>query len=159
MADNNINSKIGGFDLANLFGGAPFISSKSKSTTLSFEINDIIEHNGGEILKLLFFNDLTARLIKYNNAKGMPCVSFDIVDESTKDILLKTDKDFIGGLGIAAAFYELNFITQWEIPLLERLCRSFVLGDIETIRDLVMTKHLRISRDAEWRLRLKLGLT
>jgi len=155
---NPMNNKVGGYDVANLFSGNTFFSNKNKVPTFSFKIQDIAEIQGDEILKLKFSNTALVRVMKYANENNQPIAIFDIVDEEKKQIVVNTDKEFIGGLGISPILYEMNFITQWEIPILEKLFRAFVLGDPEALRVLIKDYHVEISSESEWRLRHKLGL-
>lgn len=153
------DQKVGGYNVGNIFDNNLFITKKRKVINLSFEINDIVEtQNNSEILKLLFFNSFTVRIMKFQNSKGSPSSTFDIVDELNKIILLKTEREFIGGLGIAELFYKMDFLTQWEVPIFAKLCRAFVLGDPEAIRNLMKDYHVKISKNTEWNLKIKLGL-
>lgn len=150
--DDSKSNGIIGFDLNNLF------SNKKKNISLSFKIKDIDDSNDMEVLKLEFFNDLVVRIMKFNNNEGKASATFDIVDDEKKEILIKTNKIFVGGLGIAELFYKLNYITQWEIPIIIRLCRGFVFGDLDSIKDLIENYYLKISKQNEWKLKDKLGL-
>lgn len=152
--DTSKTNSIIGFDLNNL------LSNKNKKTPkLSFIIKDIEEHIESEILKLLFFNNYVVRIMKFNDREGKACATFDIVDEEKKVILIKTEKIFVGGLGIAEIFYKMNYITQWEIPIMIMLCRGFVFGDVDTIQNLMKNYYLKISKENEWKLKDKLGLS
>jgi len=144
------NKNIIGFDLNNLF-------DNKKTPSLSFIIKDIEVLDNNEILKLLFFNGLVVRIMKFKKHNNKACATFDIVDDEKKVILLKTDKVFIGGLGIAEIFYKMNYITQWEIPIMIMLCRGFVFGDVDVIKNLIKNYYLKISKENEWRLKDKIG--
>jgi len=148
-----------GFGVYNLLNqDNAFIPISSRVVTLSFELNDIEEIDGTEILKLLFFNGLTVRIMKYFNDKEQAVAIFDIVEENKKILVAKIDREFVRGIGIAEIFYDLKMITQWEIPILLKLCVGFVHGDIDTYRTLIKEYHLKISKNSEWYLRMKLGL-
>lgn len=154
--NTTIKQSYVGFDLNNLFDRGAF--SKKNTVKLSFLINNIEMINDTEILKIGMIDNKMIRLIKFNDEEDRPSSSFDLIDESKKQIILKTDRSFVGGLGIAEIFYELNYITQWEIPIFIKLCRAFVLGDIETIRLLVTNFNLQFSNENKWYLKDKLGI-
>ena len=75
--------------------------------------------------------------MKYENEKEQPVAIFDIVHEGKKIIIAKIDEEFIRGIGIAEFFYKLNMITQWEIPILTKLCIGFVHGDPDIFKLLI----------------------
>jgi hypothetical protein len=152
------DQKVGGFGVGNLLNNTSFISSKSKVVTLSFDIRDIVEIDDSEILKLNFSNGFTVRIMKYDNELNQAVATFDIVDEEKREIITKSNKEYIRGLGISDTFYGMNMITQWEIPILTKLCLGFVHGDVEAIKDLIKNYHVKIDKKAEWNLRMKLGL-
>ena len=152
------DQKMGGYGIGNLLNNELFVTSKSKVVTLSFEIQDIAEIDGNEILKLKFFNGLTVRIMKYENEENQSVATFDIVDEEKKEIITRGNKEYIRGLGISELFYGMNMITQWEIPVLTHLCLGFIHGDAEIIKDLIKNYHLKFSKKAEWYLKMKLGI-
>jgi hypothetical protein len=158
MEPNKTNENIGGYNLANLLNTSIGSYNKNKVVTLSFKIHDIIHIDNTEIMKLIFFNGITVRLMKYANDDNNPVATFDLIDEEKKEILTKSDKEYIGGLGLADTFFKMNYITQWEIPTFTTLCRSFVLGDVETIKDLISHHHLKFSKESEWHLKNELGI-
>ena len=110
------------------------------------------------MLKLVFINNMLVRIIKYTDKDGHPVATFDVVNEAKKTIILNTRKEFIGGLGIAEIFYKIKYITQWEIPILLKLCRGFVMGDTDVIHNLITNFYLKISEENVWHLKNKLGL-
>lgn len=42
----------------------------------------------------------------------------------TEEIILKTNTEYVGGLGIADIFLRLGYITQWGFPVLIKLLRG-----------------------------------
>lgn len=154
--------KVGGYDISDLLGSDVFMSPKIRTPKLSFEIKDIININGSEILKITMTKfgsgTLTVRVMKYRNDDGKPAATFDVVDEEKKEIIIKADKEYIGGLGMEKFFFQYGMINQWEIPIFLKLCRGFVLGDQEIFRILVQEYNLKFSKDAEWNLKNRLGI-
>lgn len=149
---------VGGYDLNNLLNSKTFFAEKDKSPRLSFRLHDIVMINDSEILKIKLSNGIVVRMMKFKNAESFPCATFDLVNEETKEIISKSDKVFVGGLGIADLFFKKHWITQWEVPIMIKLCRGFVLGDKEIFRILITDYNLKISKDADWYLRNELGL-
>ena len=66
--------------------------------------------------------------MKYTNDNAQSVAVFDLVDDNKKEIILKTNTEYVGGLGIADIFLRLGYITQWEIPVLIKLLRGFIFG-------------------------------
>lgn len=150
---------IGGFDTANLLFGDTLISKKN-TVRLSFEIFDILQLNDEEILKISFVkhNGLITRVMKYTTDDGKPAITFDMVDDIKKEIIMTSDKEYIGAIGIEGFFFKSNLITQWEIPIFLKLCRAFLLGDTQTFHTLITQFHLRFSKESESRLKSILGI-
>lgn len=153
-----IDQKVGGYGVTNLIDSDIFLSKNDKVVNLSFEIKDIVEIDKSEILKLLFFNGLTVRIMKYENEKNQSVATFDVIDEKKKEIVAKSNKEFVRGLGISEFFYSVNMITQWEILVLTRLCLGFIHGDTDILKDLIKNHHLKFSKESEWYLKMKLGV-
>lgn len=152
------NQKVGGYGIANLLNNNTFITKKNHIVNLSFKLKNLIVYEDTEIMLLEFFNGIIVRVMKYDNDDSQPVATFDLVNDETKEILMKADKEYIGGLGIADIFFRMKYITQWEIPVLTKLCRGFVLGDVDVIKLLIKDYHLRISKESEWYLKNTLGL-
>lgn len=153
------NQKVGGYQVGNLLSSDQFLT-QNKVPRLSFDIFDITTVENKEILKLKFpkIKNLMVRFMKYNNADGYPTLVFDMVDTEKKTIVLDADKEFIGGIGTGGIFFDMNIITQWEISIFEKLCRSFLLGDIETIKTLMTDYYLKFSDENAVKLRNSLGI-
>lgn len=153
------NQKVAGYTVNNLTDGNIFITKKiSNISNLSFKLYDIEMKNGSEIMKIVFKNGAVIRVIKFMDEAERASAVFDIVDEINKIIVMKSQKTYVGGIGIADMLYGLNFITQWEIPILTILCRGFVLGDRESIRNLIKLYSLKIEMNNEYRLKEYLGI-
>lgn len=146
--------KIGGYNSQN-FSSNIFISSNN-TPTLSFKIFDIVVYGEKEILKIIFNNNLIMRLLKFDE-NGIASSTFDIVNEETKSIILKTDKHFNGGIGIAENFFDLKIISQWEVPILELICRGFVLGDKSAIKNIIKKYGLKIADQNLYKVKDQLG--
>lgn len=149
--------KVGGFDTNNILNNDIFIK-KSTKFNLSFKLQNIEIIDGFEIMKLIFSNNIIARIMKYTNDNSQAVAIFDLVDDNKKEIILKTNTEYIGGLGIADIFLRLGYITQWEIPVLIKLLRGFIFGDIDIFKKMITKYNLKISKDAEWYLKSELGL-
>lgn len=151
--------QVGGYQVNNLLSSNLFMT-RNKNIILSFEINDIVSVDGEEIMKLAFprLPGIVVRVMKYMNEELQPVAIFDVVNLQTKEVLLTHDKEFIGGAGIEHLFYQSEMITQWEIPILLKLCRAFVLGDVETIEHLIKDYYLKFSDESAVRLTNKLGI-
>lgn len=153
------DQKIVGFDLVNLLEKNTFISRRLNIVNLSFEINDIVSIAGNEIMKVRFHQQgIIMRMMKYKDSDDRPVATFDLVDESSKSIKFVSDGEFIGGIGMEEFFYQTDMITQWEIPIFLKMCRGFVLGDVETFQNLVENYHLKFSRENAWHLKNILGI-
>ncbi len=159
--DKNLypRQKVAGYGIGNLLSDGNFIATH-KNPTLSFRIYDILMIDSDEIMKLEFpkIKNAIVRLMKYTNDESQPVAVFDIINTETKQIVLTSDKEYIGGLGLEHFFYEAEMITQWEIPILSKLCRSFVMGDIETIKLLMNEYYLKFSDDNAVKLKNSLGI-
>ena len=150
---------VGGYTLDNILSPTRFMS-KNKNVTLSFLLHDITIVDGDEIMKLILTKipHIIIRIMKYTNTAGFPTAIFDIIDIKSKKILLESNKEFVGGLGMDTYFYNGGIITQWEIPIFTKLCRAFVFGDIETIVMLHNEYHLKFDENNESRLKNILGI-
>jgi hypothetical protein len=156
------DNRVGGADLFNLLSSNNFMSSKNKVVNLSFEIKDIVIIEDSEILKLTLTKygngRLVVRIMKYLDDQDRPSATFDIIDEENKTIVLSSDQDYVGGLGIEKYFHKIGIITQWEIPIFTKLCRGFVLGDHEVFQLLVKDYYLKFSKESERYLKNRLGI-
>ena len=144
--------KVLGYDVNN-FSNTMFLTQKSKAWDLSFKIFDIVETGEYEIMVLLLYNGLHVRLSKFNDENGMASSTFDIVDEQKKKIIMNTDMEFVSGVGIAESFFDMNIITQWEIPILMKLCRAYILGDKYAIHELIKNYNLKIATTHEHKVK------
>lgn len=153
----NTNQQVGGADIANLLSNNNFITQKNKQPTLSFSLNNILTINGSEILKLELSNTLIIRLMK-DLYESTPVITFDIVDDKKKEIVIKSDAFFSGGIGISELLFKYKFITQWEIPIFTKICRCFLFGDIDELRKIIEKYNLKINQDAWWHLKNELGI-
>lgn len=157
--DLQIREKMGGYSVGNLLSPDLFITAK-RNVTLSFCLHDIEVIDGQEIMKISFprTKNILLRVMKYMNDDDQPVAVFDVVDIDTKKIVISGGNEFIGGLGIEHVLFKANAITQWEIPVFSKLCRSFVLGDVETIKLLITDYYLKFSDKNAVKLKNSLGI-
>ncbi len=151
------NQQVGGADIANLLSNHTFITQKNKQPSLSFSLNNILNIKGDEILKIELNNTLIIRLMK-DTYESIPVITFDIVDDEKKEIIIKSDKLFSGGIGIAELLFKHKFITQWEIPIFTKITRCFLFGDKDELRKIIEKYNLKINQDAWWHLKNELGI-
>lgn len=154
---NDMSQKVGGIDIANLLTNTSFISKKNNQPKLSFALNNIITIDGSEILKIELQNKNIVRLMKVLE-NNVPSITFDIVDDVKKEIVIKSNKLFSGAIGVSELLFTHGFITQWEIPIFTKICRCYLFGDTDTLRDLIEKYNLKINQDAWWHLKTTLGI-
>jgi hypothetical protein len=148
-----------GYDVVNLLNDDVFFTGKSKTVRLSFKLLDIAQIGDDEIMKVLFFDRFIMRVMKFTDSLDRASSTFDVVDSEDNSIVLKTSREYVGGTEIAIQALKVELITQWEIPILTKLCRAFVLGDAEIIKKLVLHHHLVICKENESKLKYLFGLT
>lgn len=153
------NIILGGYKAGNLSDNNIFFASKdtTKKIKLTFSIFDIIIVDNSEIIKLLLGNNLVCRILKFTSEESnLPGLTFDLVDENNKTIVFKANKVFHNGVGLGLFLFEYNQITQWEITVIDMICRSFIFGDKISFLKNIETYNIKLSQSADWFVKNKL---
>jgi len=148
MESNKI--QIGGYDTHNLSDNSVFFASKQKKSKISFIIHNIVIINDSEIFKILLKNKFIIRIMKFKDEETQqPSLVIDFVDTISNQIKFKPDKIFYNGVGVGGFLFELNYISQWEIPIVDKLLRSFVIGSKEDFLEVINTYNLFLNSETQ----------
>lgn len=161
MNKDNINNEfgkiIGGYSVGNLTDKNIFFADEKNKIKLSFNIHDIAIIENSEILKLKLGNNLICRILKFTvEESNVSALTFDLVDESKKSIEFKADKLFYNAMGLGLFLFEFKQITQWEITVIDLLCRAFIFGDQTAFLNTINTFNVKLSQSADWFIKNKL---
>ena len=131
------------------------INNKPKPS-FRLEAIDVIQTS--EIMKLRLGNNLICRIMKYteDDENETPMVTFDLVDVERKSIDYKAAKGFPNGVGLGAMLVEYNQITQWEVVVIDLLCRAFLFGIQSDFKKTIEDFNIKVSEQADWFIKNKL---
>ena len=148
---------IGGYSAQNLSDRSIFFSKEKEKLRLSFKIDSISSIDGSELLKFKLGNGNICRFMRFTDPENfIPSLTFDIVDTEKNEIILKAAKVFHNASGIGGFLLSHNFITQWEIMPMDKIARSFVLGDRESFLSLIDEFNIKLSQEAAWYIKNEL---
>jgi hypothetical protein len=146
--------QIGGFDLKKLSDPSAIFVSDKKIAKLSFRIHDIDFSNNDEILKLKLKNENICRIMKFiDTTTNQPSLMFDIVNDTKKIIISKSNEIFYNGHGLGGALVINQIVGQWEVVPIDKLCRAFLFGDKNSLFEILDEYNIKISREADWYIR------
>jgi len=150
-------TSVGGYSTHNLSDKKIFFAKEKKKIRLSFKLYSISSIDGSEILKFELGNGNICRFMRFIDPdNSIPSLTFDIVDIEKKEIILKAGKVFNYAAGIGGFLLSHNFITQWEIMPMDKIARSFVLGDRESFLSLIDEFNIKLSQEAAWYIKNEL---
>ena len=159
MEPNN-NIPVGGFNIHNLNDNNVFFTTQNKKIKLSFKIDNIHLVNDSEIMNIIstFTNQkLIIRLMKFHDEESdQPSLVIDTVDPVSQEIKFKADKIFYSGVGLGSFLASHGLITQWEIIPIDKICRSFVLGDSTSFINLIDEFNIKLSEGAHFYIKNEL---
>ncbi|RLC46962.1 MAG: hypothetical protein DRH57_04985 [Candidatus Cloacimonadota bacterium] len=145
---------VGGLDLKNLSDSSSIFVSDKKSIKMSYRLHDLLVVDGFELMKLKLKSSLVCRIGKYiDEESGQPTLRIDLVDEEKKEIVYTTNEKFYNGIGLSAFLVTYGLIGQWEIVPTDKLCRSYLLGDKNSLLETLDTYNIKISKSADWHIR------
>ena len=145
---------IDGLDFKKLSDSSSIFVSDKKTINMSYRLHDLVVINGSELMKLKLKSKLVCRINKFvDEESGQPSLQFDLVDEEKKEIVYTVAEKFYNGIGLSGFLVTYGLIGQWEIVPTDKLCRSFLFGDKNSLLETLDTYNIKVSKSADWHIR------
>jgi hypothetical protein len=156
MESNKSSAK--GYSVQPLGQDSFVFTPKERKPKPSFKLEEITEVSGSEIMKLELMSGLICRIMKYQNEDEYktPMVTFDLVDMEKKSIEFKAPRGWANGVGLAAFLVDHNQITQWEVTVMDLLCRAFLFGIQSDFKSTIEKFNVKISQQVDWFIKNRL---
>lgn len=136
---------IGGYSVEPILDGNTFFGKK-KYPNITFEITEVVKINNREYMYIGLSTPYhTLRIKKSNNAESTPLIIADIINLEKKEILFTIEKEFLNGVGIGTFLFQYNFLSQWELPVIDIICRAFLYGDVDTFKKIITEYSIKYS--------------